>query len=92
MQTGKYRLAEYHFRKAVDINPTNATLVCCVGSVRRFGRRYLVVGVSLTLSVSLSLFRSSRSLVDDETPLSFTSVPACWRRRVPRSGSSVSGF
>lgn len=34
MQTGKYRLAEYHFRKAAEINPTNATLVCCVGSVR----------------------------------------------------------
>lgn len=34
MQTGKYRLAEYHFRKAVEINPTNATLVCCIGSVR----------------------------------------------------------
>lgn len=34
MQTGKFRLAEYHFRKASQINPTNATLVCCVGSVR----------------------------------------------------------
>lgn len=36
MQTGKYRLAEYHFRKAADINPTNAMLVCCVGSVSEF--------------------------------------------------------
>ncbi|KAI5480971.1 20S cyclosome subunit (BimA/Nuc2/Cdc27) [Pseudohyphozyma bogoriensis] len=33
LQTGKYSLAEYHFRKAVEINPTNATLICCVGSV-----------------------------------------------------------
>lgn len=33
MQTGKYRLAEYHFRKAAELNPSNATLICCVGSV-----------------------------------------------------------
>lgn len=36
MQTGKYRLAEFHFRRAVEINPTNATLVCCIGSVSAF--------------------------------------------------------
>jgi tetratricopeptide (TPR) repeat protein len=33
MKTGKYRMAEYHFRKAVEINSTNAMLVCCVGTV-----------------------------------------------------------
>lgn len=32
MKTGKYRLAEYHFRKAVEINPSNAMLVSCVGT------------------------------------------------------------
>ncbi|KAI5478330.1 20S cyclosome subunit (BimA/Nuc2/Cdc27) [Pseudohyphozyma bogoriensis] len=39
LQTGKCSLAEYHFRKAVEINPTSATLVCCVGSVR-LGERH----------------------------------------------------
>lgn len=33
MKTGKFRMAEYHFRKAVEINPSNAMLVCCVGTV-----------------------------------------------------------
>lgn len=33
LKTGKYSLAEYHFRRALDINRTNATLVCCVGTV-----------------------------------------------------------
>jgi hypothetical protein len=32
-KTGKYRLAEYHFRKAAEINPSNAMLICCVGTV-----------------------------------------------------------
>ncbi|KDE06691.1 hypothetical protein MVLG_03037 [Microbotryum lychnidis-dioicae p1A1 Lamole] len=40
LQTGKYRLAEYHFRHAMAINPTNATLLACVGSVlEKLGRR-----------------------------------------------------
>jgi hypothetical protein len=34
MKTGKLRLAEYHFQKAVAINPSNAMLVSCVGAVR----------------------------------------------------------
>lgn len=33
MKTGKYRLAEYHFKRATDINGSNAMLVCCVGTV-----------------------------------------------------------
>ncbi|KAM0792147.1 hypothetical protein ACM66B_004846 [Microbotryomycetes sp. NB124-2] len=33
MQTGQFRLAEFHFRKAAEINPSNATLLCCVGTV-----------------------------------------------------------
>ncbi|OCF36805.1 anaphase-promoting complex subunit 3 [Kwoniella heveanensis BCC8398] len=33
MKTGKTRYAEHHFRRAVDINPTNAVLLCCVGMV-----------------------------------------------------------
>ncbi|GAA5878306.1 hypothetical protein JCM1840_002375 [Sporobolomyces johnsonii] len=39
MKTGKYTLAEYHFRRALEINPTNATLACCVGSVLEKLRR-----------------------------------------------------
>ena len=35
MKTGRLRLAEYHFRKAIEINPTNAMLVSCVGAVSR---------------------------------------------------------
>jgi tetratricopeptide (TPR) repeat protein len=39
-KTGKYRLAEYHFRKAAEINPTNAMLICCVGTVlEKLGKR-----------------------------------------------------
>lgn len=33
LKTGKYSLAEYHFRRALDINRANTTLVCCVGTV-----------------------------------------------------------
>ena len=33
MRTGKYRMAEYHFRRAAEINPSNSMLLCCVGSV-----------------------------------------------------------
>ncbi|GAA5990103.1 hypothetical protein JCM11641_007068 [Rhodosporidiobolus odoratus] len=33
LKTGKYTLAEYHFRRALEINPNNVTLVCCVGTV-----------------------------------------------------------
>lgn len=33
MKTGKLRLAEYHFNRASEINPSNAMLVSCVGSV-----------------------------------------------------------
>ena len=34
MKTGKYRLAEYHFRRASEISPSNAMLLLCVGTVR----------------------------------------------------------
>lgn len=34
IKTGKYRLAEYHFARASELNPTNAMLVSCLGSVR----------------------------------------------------------
>ena len=33
LKTARHRLAEYHFREAARINPSNAMLVCCVGTV-----------------------------------------------------------
>jgi len=33
LRTSKLRMAEYHFRKAVEINPSNAVLICCEGMV-----------------------------------------------------------
>ncbi|GAA6029494.1 hypothetical protein JCM8097_003707 [Rhodosporidiobolus ruineniae] len=39
LKTGKYTLADYHFRRALEINPTNVTLICCVGTVlEKLGR------------------------------------------------------
>jgi hypothetical protein len=34
LRKNKLRHAEHHFRRAVEINPSNAVLVCCVGQVR----------------------------------------------------------
>lgn len=34
LRKNKLRQAEHHFRRAVEINPSNAVLVCCVGQVR----------------------------------------------------------
>jgi anaphase-promoting complex subunit 3 len=33
LKTGKPRYAEHHFRRAAEINPTNAVLLCCIGMV-----------------------------------------------------------
>ncbi|KPV75642.1 uncharacterized protein RHOBADRAFT_13625 [Rhodotorula graminis WP1] len=33
LKTGKHTLADYHFRRALEINPANTTLICCVGTV-----------------------------------------------------------
>lgn len=32
-RTNKIDLAQWHFRKAIEINPTNAVLICCEGMV-----------------------------------------------------------
>ncbi|GAA5822615.1 hypothetical protein JCM11251_004317 [Rhodosporidiobolus azoricus] len=40
LKTGKYTLAEYHFRRALEINPGNVTLICCVGTVLEKLQRY----------------------------------------------------
>lgn len=32
-KVGKSELAEYHFKRAADINPSNAVLICCIGMV-----------------------------------------------------------
>jgi hypothetical protein len=34
MKRNKVRLAEYHYRKALDINPHNAVILGCMGMVR----------------------------------------------------------
>ncbi|KAG0656491.1 anaphase-promoting complex subunit cdc27 [Rhodotorula mucilaginosa] len=40
LKTGKTTLAEYHFRKALQLNPSNATIACCVGAVlEKLGKR-----------------------------------------------------
>ncbi|GAA96726.1 uncharacterized protein L969DRAFT_97077 [Mixia osmundae IAM 14324] len=40
MKTGKFTLAEYHFRRAASINPSNALLVCCIGmALEKLGKR-----------------------------------------------------
>lgn len=33
LKTGKPKYAEHHFRRAAEINPTNAVLLCCIGMV-----------------------------------------------------------
>lgn len=33
LKTGKPAYAEHHFRRAAEINPTNAVLLCCIGTV-----------------------------------------------------------
>ena len=33
LRMSKVRLAEYHYRKAVEIHPSNAVLLGCVGMV-----------------------------------------------------------
>ncbi|GAA5824201.1 hypothetical protein JCM3770_006131 [Rhodotorula araucariae] len=39
LKTGKYALADYHFRRALEINSSNTTLICCVGTVLEKLRR-----------------------------------------------------
>ncbi|GAA5951706.1 hypothetical protein JCM3765_003089 [Sporobolomyces pararoseus] len=69
MKTGKYTLADYHFRRAFEINPSNATLVCCVGSVLEKSRRYKEAletyerACLLAPESSLARFRRVRMLV-----------------------------
>lgn len=36
LKTGKLKYAEHHFRRAAEINPTNAVLLCCIGMVRHY--------------------------------------------------------
>ncbi|GAA5933128.1 anaphase promoting complex subunit CDC27 [Sporobolomyces koalae] len=69
MKTGKHTLADYHFRRAVEINPSNATLVCCVGSVLEKTRRYQEAlemyerACSLAPESPLARFRRIRMMV-----------------------------
>jgi anaphase-promoting complex subunit 3 len=38
-KTGKLRHAEHHYRRAADINPSNAVLLSSIGSVSHFPTR-----------------------------------------------------
>lgn len=40
LRMSKIRLAEYHYRKAVEIHPNNAVLLGCVGMVSRCSAQY----------------------------------------------------
>ncbi|KAK4685351.1 anaphase-promoting complex subunit 3, partial [Tremellales sp. Uapishka_1] len=33
LKSGRNKYAEHHFRRAAEINPTNAVLLCCIGTV-----------------------------------------------------------
>jgi hypothetical protein len=41
-KTGKLRHAEHHYRRAADINPSNAVLLSSIGSVSHF-RTFLIM-------------------------------------------------
>jgi anaphase-promoting complex subunit 3 len=43
LRKNKLRQAEHHFRRAVEINPSNAVLVCCVGQVSTTSRVYFLL-------------------------------------------------
>ncbi|KZT52482.1 TPR-like protein [Calocera cornea HHB12733] len=66
----KFRMAEYHFRKAVDLNPSNAVLVCCVGTVlEKRGQRENALKVydtahALAPTSAMVLFRRAKVLVE----------------------------
>lgn len=62
MKTGKYTLADYHFRRALEINPSNATLVCCVGSVSISSRS--LVGTGANLESHMQVLEKSRRYKD----------------------------
>ena len=36
LKTGKPKYAEHHFRRAAEINPTNAVLLTCIGMASLF--------------------------------------------------------
>lgn len=61
LKTGKYTLAEYHFRRALEINQGNVTLVCCVGTVRLSFPLSFPSLLIITDPVSTRRNRSSRS-------------------------------
>ncbi|BGP13674.1 anaphase-promoting complex subunit cdc27 [Rhodosporidiobolus nylandii] len=69
LKTGKFTLAEYHFRRALEINPGNVTLICCVGTVLEKLRRSREAldmyerAVKLQPESSLARFKRVRLLI-----------------------------
>ncbi|GAA5880727.1 hypothetical protein JCM3774_005690 [Rhodotorula dairenensis] len=65
LKTGKITLAEYHFRKALDLNPSNATLACCVGAVlEKLGRR----------SEALAMYDEAKTVAPESSLVRFKRV------------------
>ena len=78
---GKYPVAEQHYRTAVMINPTNAVLVCCVGSILEKQKNpraaYLQYDRATQLSPksALSRFKKARVLLTlGEMPKALTEL------------------
>ena len=75
LRTSKIRLAEYHYRKALEIHPQNAVLLGCVGMVSQFRPRLLIRELLTRLSqtverrgdknVAYSLFDQAVRLAPD---------------------------
>lgn len=64
VKMSKLKYAEHHFRRAVEINPSNPVLLCCIGQVSPtslFDRGVIVAcGVHVILSIiTLGLMHAS---------------------------------
>ena len=65
---GKFDMAEQHYRTAACINPTNAVLLCCIGSVLERLKRpqhafeFYTRSIELAPAVALARYRRARVL------------------------------
>jgi hypothetical protein len=55
LKQGKPKHAEHHFRRAAEINPSNAVLLCCIGAVGQVSQLFCT-----STDLSLSRCWSSR--------------------------------
>ena len=75
LKQNKLRKAEYHFRKAVEISPSNAVLISCEGTVSRGLLLLVIWPVSFSRGSQLrcGTFLSDMPFVSD----SFCLLPLC---------------